>query len=171
MSAMCAVLCTILTVLIIIISVWYTSEIDEYNSLKKRSKLIYINYETVIKIIDMLGKDQFSVSSGLIYYKKSIKKDGCPYYYTEEFCLDLSYWEAKKVKKYLSNIDERLKKLKSISDTSSILQDIRYQIAMEQDKTEKEMYKAIKQSHDIAQKLNSPSSFELDVLKSKIDVL
>lgn len=171
MSAMCAVLCTILTVLIIVISVWYTSEIGEYNSFKKREKLIYINYETAIKIIDMIGKDQFLVSNGLIYYKKTIKKDGWPYYYTEEFCLDLSYWEAKKVKKYLSKIDERLKKLKSISDTSSILQDIRYKIEMEQDKNEDKMYKAIKQSYDIAQKLNSPSSFELDVLKSKIDVL
>ena len=85
--------------------------------------------------------------------------------------MDLSYWEAKKVKKYISKIDERLKKIKSISDTSSVLQDIRYQIAIEQNKNEDEMYKAIKQSHDIAQKLNSPSSFELDVLISKIDVL
>ena len=168
MSALCIFLCTIL---IISISVWYTCGVGEYNSLKKREKLIYINYETVIKIIDMLGKDQFSDFNGLIYYKKTIKKDEWPYYYMEEFCLDLSYWEAKKVKKYLSKIDERLKKLKSISDTSSVLQDIRYKISMEQDKNEDKMYKVIKQSHDIAQKLNSPSSFELDVLKSKIDVL
>lgn len=169
MSALCIFLCTIF--LTIVISVWYTCEIGGYNSLKKREKLIYINYETVIKIIDMLGKDQFSVYNGLIYYKKTIKKDGLPYYHTEEFCLDLSYWEAKKVKKYISKIDERLKKFKSISDTSSVLQDIRYQIAIEQNKNEDKMYKAIKQSNDIAQKLNSPSSFELDVLKSKIDVL
>lgn len=168
MSALCIFLCTIL---IISISVWHTCGVGEYNSLKKREKLIYINYETVIKIIDMLGKDQFSVYNGLIYYKQTIKKDGWPYYYTEEFCLDLSYWEAKKVKKYISKIDERLKKIKSISDTSSVLQDIRYQIAIEQNKNEDEMYKAIKQSNDIAQKLNSPSSFELDVLISKIDVL
>lgn len=168
MSVLCIFLCTIL---IISISVWYTCEIGEYNSLKKREKLIYINYETVIKIIDMLGKDQFSDSNGLIYYKKTIKKDGWPYYHTEEFCLDLTYWEAKKVKKHIAKIDERLKKFKSISDTSSVLQDIRYQIAIEQNKNEDKMYKAIKQSNDIAQKLNSPSSFELDVLKSKIDVL
>lgn len=168
MSALCIFLCVISTISII---VWYTCEIGEYNALKKSKHLIYINYETVIKIIDMIGKDQFLVFNDLIYYKKTTKRDGWPYYYTEEFCLDLSYWEAKKVKKYLLKIDERLKKFKSISDTSSILQDIRYKIAMEQDKNEDEMYKAIKQSHDIAQKLNSPSSFELDVLKSKIDVL